>query len=83
VSETVLKSILENRPTGIKFTQIFYNERPEARILEVHGIATDRAILRNFKSTLDANKAFSKVDLPISNFIERSDINFTVVITIK
>jgi len=84
VADTVFGRILSIRPAGIKFNQILYKEKdPTTRILEVYGIARDRTVLRSFKSTLDADPNFAKVDLPISNFIERTDINFTVYITMK
>ncbi len=84
ISDSVLGSILSMRPKGIIYNQILYNEKSsDVRVLELHGVATDRTVLRNFKSALDSNPLFAKVDLPISNFIERSNINFTVSITMK
>lgn len=84
VSENIFGKLLSMRPSGVKFTQMLYKERdPNTRIIEIHGIALDRTVLRNFKSLLDSDQAFSKVDLPISNFIDREDINFTISITMK
>ena len=84
VSEKVIGVILASRPKGITFNQILYNEKSAGvRTVEIYGTAADRTVLRNFKSVLDSNADFSKVNLPISNFIERSDINFTVSIMMK
>lgn len=55
----------------------------ELSILEIRGVASNRDSLRNFKTVLDNNSNFSAVDLPISNFLEKSDLSFTVSITMK
>jgi type IV pilus assembly protein PilM len=84
VNDRILGSILNNRPSGITFSQILYDKKGEGKsTLEVRGISKDRTTLRNFKSLLDANEDYTKVDLPISDFIEPYDINFTISITLK
>jgi len=90
VSDKVLNNILSSRTSGITFSQILFNKTTTIKkvttntsILEVHGIANNRDSLRNFKTALDNNPNFSEVNLPISNFLEKSDLNFTISITIK
>lgn len=84
VSDKVLGSILSSRTNGIKFSQILFNKKSEkADTLEVHGVASDRDSLRNFKTVLDSNPNFSEVNLPISDFLEKSDLTFTISITMK
>jgi type IV pilus assembly protein PilM len=83
VGDKVLNNILSIRTEGITFSQILFNKIEKSAILEIHGTATSRDSLRNFKTVLDNNSSFSKVDLPISNFLEKTDLTFTISITIK
>lgn len=79
-----VNSLLSSRPKGITFSQILFSKKPDgSMVLEIHGEAVDRNVLRAFKTTLEGNKDFSVVDLPVSNFLERNNINFTTSITIK
>jgi len=55
----------------------------DVSILEVHGIATNRDTLRNFKTALDNNQNFKEVDLPISSFLGKNDLAFTISMKIK
>ncbi len=55
----------------------------EISTLEIYGVAKNRDSLRNFKTALDNNPTFSEVNLPISNFLEKKDLSFTVSITLK
>ncbi|HEY5588925.1 MAG TPA: pilus assembly protein PilM [Candidatus Paceibacterota bacterium] len=84
INEKVINNILSNRTNGITFSQILFNKnQATSSVLEIHGIAVDRDSLRNFKTTLDNDPSFSKVDLPISDFLEKSNLIFTILITIK
>jgi len=83
VSEKVFNNILSSRTEGITFSQILFNKKGDISTLDIHGIATNRDALRNFKSTLDNNQNFSVVNLPISDFLEKSNLPFTISITIK
>jgi type IV pilus assembly protein PilM len=84
VSDKIFGTILSSRTNGITFSQMFFNKKVgEDSVLEVHGIAKDRDSLRNFKTSLDSNTSFSSVELPISNFLEKTDLPFTVLLKIK
>jgi type IV pilus assembly protein PilM len=87
VNDKVLYSILSSRTSGITFSQILFNKKigkeAGAPSLEIYGIAKDRDSLRNFKMALDGNPNFSKIDLPISNFLEKTNLSFTISITMK
>jgi len=87
VSDKVLNNILSSRTKGITFTQILFNkkinESETISDLTVYGVAANRDSLRNFKTALDNNPNFSEVNLPISNFLEKSDLSFTISIKIN
>lgn len=83
VSDKVIDNILSNRTDGITFSQIFFNRQSTGSTLEIHGVATNRDALRNFKTKLDNNPNFTEVNLPISNFLEKTDLVFSVSIKMK
>ena len=88
VSDKIFNNILSNRTEGIQYSQIVFNNKYSdtgAKINEVdiYGIAKDRYSLRNFKTFLDQNPNFEKVDLPISDFLEKSNLSFTITIIMK
>jgi type IV pilus assembly protein PilM len=84
ISDKILGNILSSRTDGITFSQILFNKKSgESSVLEVYGVADTRDHLRNFKIALDNNSNFSEVDLPISDFLEKEDLDFTISITIN
>ena len=84
-SEILFNNIFRNLPDGIKLNQINYSEEASnnIRTINIIGKASDRAALRNFKSSLDNNPNVALTDLPISNFIEKTNISFTILVTLK
>lgn len=83
LSDKILKEILNIRTEGITYTQIVYNKKNiETATLDIKGMATDRTALKNFKMTLDNNINYKKVELPISNFIEKENLDFIISIEI-
>jgi type IV pilus assembly protein PilM len=83
VSDTILNDLVHNLPKGIALFQIAYNEGSTGRNIEIHGKATDRTTLRNFKSSLDNNPHIAQADLPISDFLSPTNIDFTISIKLK
>lgn len=80
----VLSIILSNKPQGIYFSQILFNQRKDKTlVLEVHGKAKDRVTLKNFKSIIDSNPKIASSNLPMSNFLDKSDLNFLITIVMK
>ncbi len=76
--------VLSTIPSGITITQFLYNEENEGTTaLQINGNATSREVLQNFKTTLQSNTKFSDVNLPISDFVKKSDINFSISFSVK
>lgn len=84
-SEIILKNLISKLPSGITLNQINYSEEASnnLRTINIVGKAADRASLRNFKSSLDNNPSIALTDLPISNFIGKTNISFTILVTLK
>ena len=77
ISEKVIDQVILEKIPDIKITKIsFNNDVVLGRKISVYGIAKNREQLLLFKQALEKNKAFSKVDLPVSNFIKETDIQF-------
>jgi type IV pilus assembly protein PilM len=84
VSEKVFANLLANRPANIIFSQILLKKNETGKFeLEVMGRADNRTALRDFKTVLDNVAEFSEVNLPMSNFLEKADLSFTINILMK
>jgi len=75
-STKVINEIILKKIPNIKITEIFYQNDKTGKKITVSGRASSRKILLLFRRALEDDVAFSKVDLPISNFVKGSDIKF-------
>jgi hypothetical protein len=80
VSEKVVNEIIENKIFGIKITRISYENTASVPKISISGTAPSRERLLLFRQSLEDNDAFKGVDLPISNFIQGSDIPFSLTL---
>ncbi len=79
VSEKVINAILKEKISGIKIAQIAYeNNTIEGKKIRISGTAPSRDVLLLFRKTLESSEAFKNVDLPISNFVKGSNIEFYI-----
>ena len=77
VSQKVINEIILKKMPDIKITQFSYsNSADKGKFITVRGIAPNRERLLLFRVALEDDSAFSKVDLPISNFVKGSNIEF-------
>ena len=60
----------------IKIDSIYYGNTPKGREIRINGSAPSREKLLIFRLALENDPSFSRVDLPISNFVKGSDIKF-------
>ena len=84
VYRDLLEMVLSNRKEGITFSQILFNQRKDKSfVLEIRGKSIDRETLRDFKTKVEKDSNVASVDLPISNFIEKNNLNFTIYLIMK
>ncbi len=77
VSERVINEILSKKISGIKITQIYFEDNEiDGRKISIRGTAPSRERLSLFSTTLENNSLFKEVDLPISNFVKGYNIQF-------
>jgi cell division protein FtsI/penicillin-binding protein 2 len=77
ISQKVINEIIFKKMSDIKITQVSYEANlPSGKKISVHGIAPSREKLLLFRRALEDSLAFEKVDLPISNFVRGSNIEF-------
>ncbi len=82
--KNILDEVLSARNKGIIFSQILYIKGTEGKpTIEVNGVAKSRDDLRNFKTALDNTSKYEEVDLPISNFIGKNDLDFNILMKLK
>lgn len=77
VSERIINEILSKKISGIKITEIsFTNDSTKGMQVSIRGLAPSRERLLLFRLALENDPLFKKVDLPISNFVQGSNIRF-------
>lgn len=79
ISQKVINEIILQKIPDIKINQISYeNSLSSGKKISVRGVAGSREKLLLFRRALEDSIAFKKVDLPISNFIKGSNIEFSL-----
>lgn len=77
VSEEVINQIISDKMPDIKITRIsFDNDVVAGKKVSIYGTAPSRERLLLFRRSLEQNENFKQVDLPVSNFIKGSNIEF-------
>ncbi len=73
----VINAILLKKRSDIKITQILYENNPiKGKKISITGTAPSREVLLLFRQTLEDGSIFKNIDLPISNFVKGSNIQF-------
>lgn len=81
VSEKVINVLLNKKTEGIKINQIsFTSDEAKGKIININGQALSREKLLFFKKNLEKDGNFKNIDLPISNFIKSTDIEFSLIL---
>jgi hypothetical protein len=76
-SGRVINSIITNKLSNIQITSISYlNDPTTGEKITIQGTAPSREVLLSFRLALEQDKSFKQVDLPISNFVQDSNIQF-------
>lgn len=84
VSFNVLDLVLLKKIPGIKITQMSFNTDIQGgKSLDLKGVSNTREDLLIFKKNLEDNGVFSSVNLPISNFVKTSNIQFSINLSLK
>ena len=82
VSEKIINAVLLRKIPNIKITQLnFTDNDASGDKINITGIAPSREVLLLFRKTLEDSPAFKSVDLPISNFVKGSNIQFFLTLT--
>lgn len=82
VTERIINEIALKKMPEIKLTQISYtNDGLESKVISVRGFAPSRESLLTFRFMLENNPNFKNIDLPISNFIKGTNIQFFLTLS--
>ena len=77
VSVNIVDAIISKKRADIKISQISYEYSPATgKKVKITGTAPSREVLLLFRKALEESPSFKSVDLPISNFIKGSNIQF-------
>ena len=81
-SVKIINAIVLNKRSDIKITQILYQNDPTlGKTVSITGLAPSRDILLLFQQALEQNPNFKNVNLPISNFVKGTNIQFSLNLT--
>ena len=81
ISQKIINEIIFQKMPDIKISQIFYENNPTSgKKINIRGLAPSRERLLLFRRALEDDITFKKVDLPISNFVKGSNIEFYLTI---
>ncbi|MEI6660246.1 MAG: pilus assembly protein PilM [bacterium] len=84
VGDKIFRDLVAPLPKGVTVSQAIYNEGTDSsRTLSLGGIAVNRAALSDYKKMFDNNPSIDSVDLPTSDFLEKSNLSFTVSLKLK
>jgi Tfp pilus assembly protein PilN len=77
VSQKIINEVVLLKMSDIKISQITYeNSVIDGKKVKILGLAPSRERLLLFRRALEDSAAFKSVDLPISNFVKGSNIEF-------
>lgn len=77
VSRDVIKEIISKKISGIKILRISYEKKEDgSKTASIYGVADTRGHLLMFRESLEDSDSFKGVDLPISNFVKNTNIDF-------
>ena len=79
ISERIINEIISKKMRDVKITEIIYDSASiKGETVIISGIASSRERLLLFRQALENATVFSEVNLPISNFIQGSNIKFSL-----
>lgn len=79
VSEKIVRAVTLEKMSDIKLTKIIFEDTElDGKKVTVLGMAPSRERLLLFRQALEDSAAFGQVDLPISNFVKGSNIEFSL-----
>jgi len=79
----IIVDTLSKKNKGIKINRIFYDKSGTQIKVLLKGEALKRENLSSFVSEIEKNELYSKVDLPISNFVKEINLDFSLTIYIE
>ncbi len=84
VSKRIINEIIKSKVSEIKIDSISYdNDVSLGAHIGIDGTAPSREVLLSFRRALESNDNFQNVDLPISNFVTGSNIQFYLTLIPK
>ncbi len=79
-----INNILENLPQGVLISGFSYSKTgSNTENIEVRGVADNRETFLAFVRKLESEGSFTKVNVPVSNFLSDTNLNFSVQISAK
>jgi len=78
-----LTDVTQNKRAGISITGMAFDQKDDTEVVRLVGQAINRDILLDFRRDLEQKQYVAAVDLPVSNFAQNIDINFSITVTLQ
>ncbi len=75
---SAISAVVQAQSKDIKLTNFSYTYNSKASNLSINGIALNRQALQSFQKNLSAQKLFTSVELPLSDYAKDSNISFSI-----
>ncbi len=85
ISEQFVQPVLDHvyaDTSSVKLDHINYTDTDGVGLINIRGTADARDDLLTFIETLKQDELFSKVEVPVSSFVQNTDINFHAILHI-
>lgn len=77
----LVKAVLEKKRPGIRVTDFTIKTEEGTRTITLGGVASSRIALRSFVKDLEAVSFFKDVRIPVSDYADETNIDFSIFIT--
>ncbi len=82
VIERAIQAVVAKKIPGIRINRIAYNDTAvKGKQISITGTAPSRDVLLQFRQAFEKDVSFTNVELPISNFVKGSNIEFNLNVT--
>ncbi len=82
VSDGLVAIVLADKPEGVLVNTLDITHKEKNNYdVSMHGIAPDRDTLLNYTKALEAKEGITNVEIPITNYLPESHLEFTITLT--
>jgi len=74
----IWSKVIDDKPSGVKINSFSYSKKDKKVVVIIEGRALVRESLISFAKSLEAQKTFENVNLPVSNLAREKNLDFFI-----